>query len=1570
MRIITIIILTFTITIITTPTFAQNRVLSLDGDGDYVEMADSENLNAIDSQVTMEAWVKATMFPNRPMPIIYKGEKQSPSKNRSYTLWLERNGRIYLDSAPSDKNERIFCMSSTGSIALNTWYHVTGIIDAKNGVMKILINGAVVSSGDFGKDIRVSVLPLRIGFLHGTEGETWYSPFAGQIDEVRIWNIARTQEEIRSAMHTTLLGKEPGLVGYWQFDTGKGITIDSSPSRSDGKLQGDAHFIEAELPKPGELVIPTVISGRITTQDGKPIQDANVRLEQDGEKITQAQSDAEGNYWLVIPEKEGLQHGLYDLFATRNELGDLRLGIRLRLGLSAKRIETKGESQTMNLTLKEAVCIEGKLMMLDDMTPHVAVVVQAVSDLPKGRQTGGKRIVTVLSDEEGKYSFINLKPGQYQVRCYTTNGYVYYQNGEVLRVQRTSRLSNIDFRMAPFKKGVWRHYTSLDGLPYNAVNCILAEPDGTLLFGTDGGGVSRYDGRKFVSLTDRDGLPRSGAVWGMVREPDGTLWLGPYGEGVVRYDGDEFASFTTKDGLVSDNIVSIYRKPNGEMWVDDHFGEGVSRYAKNNGRLRLTDGTEWVGFATKDGFPAEWLIHHTNDGRMWFRTTSGGICYYDGKQFVRFALEDGLAKHYETLVKSTTSDGRFNFTADGVMWLDTSAGVARYDGQTFSTLTSEDGLPRGQIVAIKRDSDGALWFGMWRGAGGVSRYDGTGFINFTTHDGLLTKAVKDLYWDADGALWVATGSSTGWSTRGGVSRYDDKTFINFTTKDGLASNRVSALDCFVGFDTPSALNPAPRNDPGGSLWIGTVDGGVSHYNGKDFVHLTTEDGLADNRVSAIHRAPSGVLWFGTGGLWAGGNGVSRYNGSVPERMKSESDAPNVEASVNGRRPAFVNLLPGKNMMCIESEPDGTMWFGTFGDGVFRYDFDTQATQSKDEEAFTNFTTEDGLPHNQVLTVCRDPEGMIWFGTMDGLSRYNGQTFVNVNFTPREGYLGNAVKDLYWDTVRQSSKPALEPFTAFEGKLREGTPQKRGLTDGALWLATWGSGIFRYDGEAFTNFTTKDGLASNATTTIYRASDGILWIGTDDKGVCGYDGKVFTSLDQQDGLAGNAVTSIVEDSDGSLWFGTHDGGLTHYQRSKTRPKVQIVSVTTDKTYRDLTAIPSLTIGSRVIFEYNAIDFKTLPEKRQYRLRIIDENNQASVDWRLTKADTFSYLFQTADTYTFEVVAIDRDLNYSHPAYVKLKVVPPWYLNGWIAIPLGGGILALLIWSIVSSVRVIHQRRQIAEQERQSREALEAKNQQISALNEQLQDENLRLAAELEITERIQQMILPSADELQAISELDIAGYMEPADDVGGDYYDVLQREGMVAISIGDVTGHGLESGLVMLMTQTAVQALLQSGETDPVHFLDTLNRTIYNNVQRMDSDKNLTLCLLDYQSGELKLSGQHEEMIVVRRDGKVELVDTIDLGFPIGLDDDIADFIDQTTVQLQPGDGVVLYTDGITEAEDTDDDQYGLERLCEVVSQHWAQSAEAIKKAVIAEVRKHIGEQEVYDDITLVVLKQK
>ncbi|GAB4198397.1 MAG: hypothetical protein Fur006_48090 [Coleofasciculaceae cyanobacterium] len=267
-------------------------------------------------------------------------------------------------------------------------------------------------------------------------------------------------------------------------------------------------------------------------------------------------------------------------------------------------------------------------------------------------------------------------------------------------------------------------------------------------------------------------------------------------------------------------------------------------------------------------------------------------------------------------------------------------------------------------------------------------------------------------------------------------------------------------------------------------------------------------------------------------------------------------------------------------------------------------------------------------------------------------------------------------------------------------------------------------------------------------------------------------------------------------------------------------------------------------------------------------------------------------------------------------------------------------------------------------------LEDANAEITILNEKLKSENIRMGAELDILRRMQQLILPKSTELEAIADLDIAGFMEPADEVGGDYYDVLHSDDVVTIGIGDVTGHGLESGILMVMTQSIVRTLSEIQESDPVRFLDTLNRTIYKNVERMNSDKNLTLAILNYCSGQLSISGQHEETLVVRKGGKIERIDTMNLGFPIGLDEEIADFINHITVELQPGDGVVLYTDGIPEAKDINKKFYGLERLCAVVSKNWHLDAEQIKQVAISDLRQFIGKQKVFDDITLVVLKMK
>ncbi|MGC9525384.1 MAG: SpoIIE family protein phosphatase [Limnospira sp.] len=263
-----------------------------------------------------------------------------------------------------------------------------------------------------------------------------------------------------------------------------------------------------------------------------------------------------------------------------------------------------------------------------------------------------------------------------------------------------------------------------------------------------------------------------------------------------------------------------------------------------------------------------------------------------------------------------------------------------------------------------------------------------------------------------------------------------------------------------------------------------------------------------------------------------------------------------------------------------------------------------------------------------------------------------------------------------------------------------------------------------------------------------------------------------------------------------------------------------------------------------------------------------------------------------------------------------------------------------------------------------------NAEILELNKRLKAENMRLGTELEVAQKLQQMILPREEELQGMPDFDIAGFMQPADEVGGDYYDIILHNGTIQIGIGDVTGHGLESGVLMMMVQTAFRTLMAVDETDPVKLLNAINQVVYSNASRMKSDKTLTLSLLEVHSEKLHLSGQHETLILIKNNGDIEQIDTLDLGFPLGLEEDISPFIDRVEVPIKPGEIVVLYTDGITEAENTGNEMYGLDRLCDVLRRHRDSSVHEICQAAIADVKEFIGGQQIFDDITLVVLKKK
>lgn len=245
------------------------------------------------------------------------------------------------------------------------------------------------------------------------------------------------------------------------------------------------------------------------------------------------------------------------------------------------------------------------------------------------------------------------------------------------------------------------------------------------------------------------------------------------------------------------------------------------------------------------------------------------------------------------------------------------------------------------------------------------------------------------------------------------------------------------------------------------------------------------------------------------------------------------------------------------------------------------------------------------------------------------------------------------------------------------------------------------------------------------------------------------------------------------------------------------------------------------------------------------------------------------------------------------------------------------------------------------------------------------EKERLESELEIATRIQTSILPR--DLR-VENLEIAATMVPATEVGGDYYDVLPGAGGCWLGIGDVAGHGLRSGLVMMMLQSIVAAL---GRDDfnaaPGAILQVVNAVLYDNVRnRLAQDEHATLTLIRYFSnGELVFAGAHEDLIILRAaTGKCERIAT--LGTWVGATEDISGATEEQRARLSSGDVLVLFTDGVIEAANAAGEHFGIERLCSELEAAFGESASTVRDRLLAAVRRFLDVQ--HDDIALLVAR--
>jgi DNA-binding PadR family transcriptional regulator len=246
------------------------------------------------------------------------------------------------------------------------------------------------------------------------------------------------------------------------------------------------------------------------------------------------------------------------------------------------------------------------------------------------------------------------------------------------------------------------------------------------------------------------------------------------------------------------------------------------------------------------------------------------------------------------------------------------------------------------------------------------------------------------------------------------------------------------------------------------------------------------------------------------------------------------------------------------------------------------------------------------------------------------------------------------------------------------------------------------------------------------------------------------------------------------------------------------------------------------------------------------------------------------------------------------------------------------------------------------------------------------EHDRQKRELEIAREVQQRLFPQSS--PAVAGLEYAGACRPAHEVGGDYYDFIAvSHAALGIAIGDVSGKGISAALLMATLRASLRALTSGGSGDVCGLMANLNRLVYES----SSDERYATFFyghFDGSTGELTyVNGGHHPPLLFRGEGSAGNVLKLDVGGPVvGLLPECS--YERGTVRIDPGDVMVAFTDGISEAMNADDSEWGEPRLLASIQANQHRATGELIRAIMADVDRHVGDTPQYDDMTLVVLR--
>lgn len=268
-------------------------------------------------------------------------------------------------------------------------------------------------------------------------------------------------------------------------------------------------------------------------------------------------------------------------------------------------------------------------------------------------------------------------------------------------------------------------------------------------------------------------------------------------------------------------------------------------------------------------------------------------------------------------------------------------------------------------------------------------------------------------------------------------------------------------------------------------------------------------------------------------------------------------------------------------------------------------------------------------------------------------------------------------------------------------------------------------------------------------------------------------------------------------------------------------------------------------------------------------------------------------------------------------------------------------------------MVHKRTEQLENERK---AMQESSRQVEKVRD-------ALWGEMQVAYKIQTMLLPRNP---MIKGYEVLGSMMPARQVGGDYYDVIKTNGQIWLVIGDVAGHGIPAGLIMMMARTTLRSLIQSQpDWDVDQMLAQANRLLFADIQKVSQSRYMTLSLLRMDpGGRIRFSGLHLDMLIHRHaDDSLDRIPTN--GMWLGVLEEIDEYLEVGHFQLESGDTLLLYTDGFIESFTEEGEMYGQDRLEELFMHNSRNSLTELHQNLIAD----LVDYRCKDDITLLLIRR-